>query len=205
MFNKRYTLAYVVLGGIVSLLLFTSPAVYAKNAFSKRPDAVRTTGQTTPAPTPRPTAVFREIRLTGGPLQACKAHEAVIQTRLKSLLRYAAAMEGTFDRIATRVQEYYTGTVKPGGRTVSDYDSLLSDIQAKKTIVRQDLTTAKSDSEGFVCDGIDPKGHLLQFRTDMQEVKNSLKNYRTAVKNLIVAVRGTQPEKITPTITGGAK
>lgn len=205
MFYTRYALACIVLGGIVSLLLFTSPAVYAKNPPSKRPDAVRTTGQTTPAPTARPTAVFREIRLTGGPLQACKAHEAVIQTRLKSLLRYAARMEETFDRIATRVQEYYTGTVKPGGRTVSDYDSLLSDIQAKKTIVRQDLTTAKSDSEGFVCDGIDPKGHLLQFRTDMQEVKNSLKNYRTAVKNLIVAVRGTQPEKITPAITGGAK
>ncbi len=77
---------------------------------------------------------------------------------------------------------------------------LVSDVQTKQAQVQTDLTTAKNDAVAFACTGVDPKGHLMQFRIDMQEVKASLKEYRTAIKNLIVAVHSAAAEE-TPTPT----
>jgi hypothetical protein len=56
------------------------------------------------------------------------------------------------------------------------------------------VTTAQTNSTNFSCDGNDPKGLLTQFRTDMQTVKQALHDYRTSIKNLIVAVRSVTGE-----------
>ncbi len=114
-------------------------------------------------------------------------------------------MLATFTKIADRVEAYYKDTVVPMGKTVDNYDALVADIQTKKTQVETDLTTAQNDASNFVCTGIDPKGHLTQFRVDMQEVKKSLKNYRTSIKDLIVAVHGVVGEEPTATPTGAQK
>ena len=98
-------------------------------------------------------------------------------------------MEDKFDKHAQRVEEYYTSKVLPSSKTVAGYDSLVADIQAKKTAVTTAISTAQNDANKFSCTGDDPKGHLTQFRKDMQAVKKALKDYRTSIKNLIVAVR----------------
>lgn len=98
-------------------------------------------------------------------------------------------MQEKFDAIAGRVEEYYTAKVIPSGKTVANYGSLVADIQTKKAAVQTALTTAQSHTGSFTCDGNDPKGQLTQFKDDMRAVKSALKDYRTAIKNLIVAVR----------------
>lgn len=79
--------------------------------------------------------------------------------------------------------------VVPSGKTIANYDSLVADIQAKKSAVQTALSIAQNDANSFSCTGDDPKGQLTQFRKDMQAVKKALKEYRTSIKNLIVAVR----------------
>ena len=74
------------------------------------------------------------------------------------------------------------------GKTVSNYDALLADIQTKKSAVSTALQKGKDDFKSFSCTGDNPKGALTQFREDMQLVKQGLKDYRTSIKNLIVAV-----------------
>jgi hypothetical protein len=189
---------------ITLALLFFVTSVYAKPPF-QTPNNPTATPKVTATPTPRPpvpNVVSPQVRLTAGLLQACQAHEKVITTRLNSLMRMATDMLATFTKIADRVETYYTGTVVPGGKTVDTYDALVADIQTKKTQVETDLTTAQNDANNFVCTGIDPKGHLNQFRIDMQEVKKSLKDFRTSIKNLIVAVHGVVGEGPTVTPTG---
>lgn len=128
-------------------------------------------------------------RLTDVKLRACQAKEDVIQKRADHLTQLATSMEGNFDKHAQRVEEYYTSKVVPSGKTVPNYDSLVADIQAKKTAVAAALSAAQSDANSFSCVGNDPKGQLTQFRQDMQTVKIALKEYRTSIKNLIVTIR----------------
>jgi hypothetical protein len=137
-----------------------------------------TTGQTT-----------RVQKLTEAKLKVCQNKEGAIQKRNNALTKMANTMLTKFDSIATRVETYYTGTVVPSGKTVSNYSALVADIAAKKSAVQKDLDKASIDDTAFNCTSDDPKGQLTQFRTDMQAVKQGLKDYRTSIKNLIVAIR----------------
>ena len=130
-----------------------------------------------------------QTRLTEAKLRACQTREDAIKKRADRLTQLATNIEGKFDKHAQRVEEYYTSKVVPSGKTVANYDSLVADIDAKKAAVAAALSAAQNDANNFNCTGDDPKGQLTQFRKDMQTVKKALKDYRTSIKNLIVAVR----------------
>ncbi len=118
-------------------------------------------------------------------------------------------MEEKFDVIAKRVEDYYTSKVVPSGKTVANYASLVADIQTKKGAVQTALTQAQTNAASFACTSDDPKGQMTQFKDDMRTVKAALKDYRTSIKNLIVAVRSVTGEaersniSPKPTKTGG--
>jgi len=130
--------------------------------------------------------------------QSCQAREAAIKTRLARLIRLAMTMQEKFDAIATRVKDYYMTKIVASGRTVNNYDTLVTDIQTKKDLVATALTKAQTDASNFSCESGDPRTLLTIFNTDMKEVKKALKNYRVSIRNLIVAVRSINGE-INPT------
>lgn len=142
----------------------------------------------------KPTKVQEQDRKLGqsgqteGKLRACQAKEKSIKNRLTGLVNLVTNMESKFDSIVKRVENYYISKVVSSGKTVLNYDTLVSDIQTKKIAVQTALTAIQNDVNGFSCTGSDPKGQLTQFREDMQNVKGALKEYRTSIKNLIVAV-----------------
>lgn len=133
-------------------------------------------------------------RLTNGNLTSCQARENSITQRMLQLVAMVKNMETKFDATASRVENYYTSTIVPSGKTVAKYDTLVADIQIKKDIVQKNLVTAQTNFANFSCTANNPKGLLTQFRTDMQVVKKSLHDYRTSIKNLIVAVRSVASE-----------
>lgn len=130
-----------------------------------------------------------EARLTDAKLKSCQAKENAIKKRSDQLTKMANNMLDKFDEITARVKKYYTDVVVPSGKTVSNYDALLADIATKKTASQTVLTKAQDDAQVFSCTGQNPKGQLTLFRKDMQDVKKALKEYRTSIKNLIIAVR----------------
>lgn len=131
----------------------------------------------------------RQSHLTEVKLKVCQNREAAIKKRAENLGKMASSMLKKFAAHAQRVEEFYTTKVVPSGQTVANYDSLVADIQTKNTAVQIALTQAQSNVSSFTCSGTDPKGQLTQYRSDMLAVKSALKDYRTAIKNLIVAVR----------------
>lgn len=139
-------------------------------------------------------------RLTGAKLKACQAKENTIKKRTEQLVKLATTMQEKFEAIAGRVKEYYTSKVVPNGKTVANYDSLVADIQTKKGAVQTALSQAQTNALGFACTSDDPKGQLVQFKDDMKAVKSALKDYRTSIKNLIVAVRSVigTTERVNP-------
>ena len=136
------------------------------------------------SPWPTPSASSRQV-------QACQAREAGLKTRSTNLSRMATDMLEKFDKIAARVQDYYTRS----GKTVANYDSLVAAITTKRSAVQSALTAAQSDVASFNCTVANPRQHLTQFQTHMKTVKSALKEYRTAIKNLIVAVRSVVGEE----------
>ena len=155
------------------------PAQALGNGFSS------TGGPNNQAATARQTA---QGRLKNAKLKACQAREGAISQRSIHLTQLATTMENTFDAIAQRVETYYTTKVVPSGKSVSNYSTLVSDIQTKKDAVQSALIPASSDASSFSCTSDDPKGQMTQFRTGMLGVITALQDYRMSVKNLIVAV-----------------
>lgn len=143
----------------------------------------------------------RIAKLDAAKLRVCKNKERVIINRLDALTRLVATQETSFDKIAARVENFYTEKVLTAGKTVANYNNLVTDIAAKKAAVDASLATAKTNSSNFSCSADDPKGDLTQFKTDMQAVKNALKDYRTSIKNLIVAIKSVVGEEESPSPT----
>lgn len=130
-----------------------------------------------------------QTRLKDAKLKVCQARENGIKQRSSRLTQLVTTMENKFDAIVQRVEDYYNSKVVPSGKSVSNYNSLISDIQTKKAAVQTALSKTQSDVSGFSCTSDNPKGQMTQFREDMQAVKRALKEYRTSIKSLIVAVR----------------
>ena len=153
---------------------------------------------TTNAQTNIPTKA--QNRLSEAKMKVCQNFEKTADRRIDRLNSFAQNMFEKFDSIAMRVENYYTSSVLPKGKTVANYNSLVGDIASKKAIVQTALAKAQSDGADFSCNADSPRNKLIQYRTDMQAVKTDLKNYRTSIKNLIVAVHsvvGTE-NKLTP-------
>ncbi len=132
-------------------------------------------------------------RLSEAKRTVCETRQGAIKNRMRNLLALVANMEEKFDSIAARVQKYYTDKVLPTGKTVANYDALVADIQTKKAAVDTAAAEAKTASENFNCNADNPKDLYTTFRTNMQTTKTALHNYRLAIKNLIVAVKGVSP------------
>lgn len=128
-------------------------------------------------------------RLTDVKLKTCQNKKAAIQKRNNQLTKTVENMLSKFDSIAARVKAFYDNKVLPAGKTVPNYDALIAEIAAKKAAVQTALDKATTSSNIFDCASDDPKGQLNQFRTDMQTVKQGLKDYRISIKNLIVTIR----------------
>ncbi len=123
-----------------------------------------------------------------GTMRICEVKQAIIKTRLTHLIDLATNIEDKFGLIAGRVETFYTNKVVSSGKSVANYDSLVADIQTKKDAVATEIAKAKTDANAFSCSSSDPKTLFNSFRIDMQSVKQALKEYRTSIKNLIVAV-----------------
>jgi hypothetical protein len=93
-----------------------------------------------------------------------------------------------FTTIATRVETFYTDK----GKTLSNYDALVADVNTKQAAAQTALDAVKSASTGFNCDSDDPQGFVSSFKGSLKSEITALQDYRTAVKNLIVGVKSVQ-------------
>ena len=57
-------------------------------------------------------------------------------------------------------------------------------------------------SGSFSCESDDPKGVMVEFKTALQTRNTVLKEYKTAIKDLIVAVKSAQSTAAEPTTEG---
>lgn len=135
--------------------------------------------------------------------KACEARQAAALKRGGQFEKLVIKMIENFDSIAKRVEDYYLTKLVPSGKTVSNYDVLVANIATAKQAVLDSLDTAQSTSLNVNCATV--KDDLTILRTDSQKLKTALHQYRTAIKNLIVAVRTANGSKGSRTATSSGE
>lgn len=124
-----------------------------------------------------------DSRLGAAKLKACQNRQNAINTIMKRVNTRAQNQLTLFNGIATRVENFYTTK----GKTVSNYDELTSAIANAKAKAEADLNTLQGGST-FSCTSDNPKATVTAFKSYAKTEITDLQNYRTAVKNLIIAV-----------------
>lgn len=145
-----------------------------------------------------PTRVQRMENVKGN---LCQTKQDVIKGRMNNLVRMSTNMMTVFTNISERAMQFYANKVVPKGVTVPNYDELGEAIETKKEAVESSLDTASNHAGEFNCETGTPKTALATFKADMQDVKAKLKELRTAVRTLIVAVHNVNKSvSVTPTM-----
>lgn len=124
-----------------------------------------------------------QAHLAAAKLKVCQNRENAIKNIISRINTRVQNQLTLFGTIATRVENFYTSK----GKTVPTYVQLVSDVAAAKTQAQTDMANMQSHSS-FSCSSSDPKGMVSSFQGYMKTEITDLQNYRTAVKNLIVAV-----------------
>lgn len=138
----------------------------------------------------------RKQRLTDLKLKVCQEKSTIILKRSTQLGEMVANMEKKFTSIVNGVKEYYVKKKL----ALPNYNELVAVIETKKSAIAPLLEVAQADVSSFSCSGENPAEQLKKYRTDMQAVITALQDYRKAIKDLIVAIKGlTIPDT---TVTG---
>lgn len=127
-------------------------------------------------------------RLEGKKLEACQAREQRIARTMEQMTKRGENHIAVFTKIADRVKAFY----EEKGKTVAGYDALVVDVDAKKQAAEAAVAGAQSVGDVFSCDSDNPKIASEEFREAHKAQVAALKEYRTSVKNLIVAVKSAQ-------------
>lgn len=127
-------------------------------------------------------------RLEGKKLEACEAREQRINRTMEQMATRGENHIAVFTKISDRVKTFYAEK----GKTVTNYDALVADIDAKKQAAEAAVASAQSVGDVFSCDSDSPKIASEQFREAHKAQVAALKEYRTSVKNLIEAVKSAQ-------------
>lgn len=127
-------------------------------------------------------------RLTGAKLRSCEQRAQNIQAIMdRSVARSEKQLE-LFGTIADRVKVFYLEQ----DNVLENYDNLVAAVASAESRAEAALTELKAHH--FSCDSEDPKGDVAAFKVDLDGMRHALKNYRTAVKDLIKGVRSVQGE-----------
>jgi hypothetical protein len=192
-FNKlSFTSAFVLVCAVVGMPVFAlaAPNAHANaQATQNVTTATSTTGQPIDAgskATEKKAAA--QTKLADAKLKACQNRERAIDNLMGRIADRGQKQLDLFSSIATKTETFYTEK----GKTLSNYETLVSDVSAKKDAAQTAVDTVKANSVTFKCDGSDPKGMATTFKDSLKTEIAALKDYKTSVKNLIVGVKSVQ-------------
>lgn len=136
---------------------------------------------------------------------ACEVHRKVINLRQKNIIAHAERTQNRLGNLTNAVIKYYTEKLIPQGKIVANYNSLVSDVTAKHALLTEALDKIKADTQGLTCEKNQAKTQFTTFRTDMQTLLKTFKDYRLSVLRLMQAVKKTAGTTEAGEASGSAK
>jgi hypothetical protein len=166
---------------------YTSSSMSAKAkefALAENPKAVATLGA-------KKIQKLSEVRL-----KKCEAKEEAISERFKNMQMLGLKLHQDRVNLVIRVDKYYNEKLVPAGYTLNNYEALKTDITTKEANLQAAIVKLQQSGQTFSCDLEDPKATTDVFRANVQALIMAHKEYKTATKNFIVAVKGLSKQAI---------
>ena len=129
-----------------------------------------------------------EARKAEAKAKQCARRQTVVNKITAHIAERGQKQLDLFTTIASRVEAFYTKS----GKTLSNYDQLVTAVGTAQTNAQQAVDTIKSTTITLKCDGTDPNGAGASFKAALKSEIQALKDLRTAVKNLTVGVKSVQ-------------
>ncbi len=130
----------------------------------------------------------KKEKLKEDKLKICQEREDHINDSMSRAASRGQEKINLFTVIAERTEAFYA--LK--GKVLAGYDDLVTALNSKKAAAQAAVDTVKAGSDDFKCDSDNPKAAANLFKIDVHAMNDALKDYRTAVKNLIVGVKSVQ-------------
>lgn len=130
----------------------------------------------------------RQARLEAAQLKACEKREKAITNIMARISNRGSRQLEVFTKISDRTQAFYADK----GNTLSNYEELVGEVTAKKEAAQTAVAAVTEASDDFTCDGDNPKAVADSFKANKKAMNAALKEYKTAVKDLIVGVKSVQ-------------
>jgi len=116
--------------------------------------------------------------------KACDAHQAELTTREQNYAKSGQKHLDTFNSIYTKVLAFQTAK----NLTSADLTSLKNEADAKKAAATTAVAALSSTDVKVDCTSTDPASSVAALKTAVANARTALQDYRTAVKNLVVAL-----------------
>jgi hypothetical protein len=94
-----------------------------------------------------------------------------------------------FNNVLQRIEQFYTNKKL----SVSNYDQLLATVNTKKDAVTTALNAFKAEPV-FSCGTGNPGEQVMKYQTEATSVRTALQSYRSAIKDLLAAVKTAAQE-----------
>lgn len=133
--------------------------------------------------------VARE-KLKDAKLRVCTERQDNVNKIMDRVVDRSKAQVDRITAIVERVKGFY----EKQGAILDTYDTLIADVDAKKTLALTAVETLNAKST-FSCSSDGPKSDIANFNSDRLSKKVAIDDYRTSVKALIAGVKSVQPEK----------
>ena len=207
LYMRRKIDRITIFGAFVSLVMVGSTSVVMALAYgpasnvAAKPVNTPTSAKpvTTPAPAPNqqtaPPSTAQNARSNAtnkstvqqeqARLRVCSNRQAAITKIMSNITNRVNNQLSLFSNIALNVENFYNSSNSK--QTLSNYSQLVQNINQAKLQATNDATTL-GDNANFSCSSSNPKAMVTTFQGYLKTEINDLQNYRTSVKNLIVAV-----------------
>ncbi len=138
------------------------------------------------------------MKLSDNKKKVCQKRLATIKKIMTNSQNRSDRQLEVFTKIADRTKAFY----EEKQYSVSNYDDLVAAVEEKKQAASIALTMSNETIDQFRCDSDDPISIKDLFKAQVQDQNTALKAYKTAIKDLIVAVKSSKSQN-TPDQTNG--
>lgn len=143
----------------------------------------------------------RDEKKLAAQLQACQNRETRVTNLMARIADRGQQHLDVFTKISDRTKAFY----ETKGYDVANYDELIARVDDAREAAKTQADIQSELSVGFNCDLEDPKASTTAFKAQLTDQIAALKDYRTAVKNLIVAVKSAESTADTTEVTTEAE
>lgn len=118
--------------------------------------------------------------------QACEARKSNLTKRMTNAVSQAERHKTVFDKIYTRVQDFYVNK----NLNVSDYSSLKAKVDSAQAAAAASIEALKTTDVSVDCASSTVAQSVSTFQTAVGDTRDSLKSYRAALVDLINSLKG---------------